>query len=133
MSPSRFQTNNLLYSFGEGYETRSDEEGFRGISGRNQSLSHDEDKIIHGNCPASWKRGEREGKSSKSDQAILEDIEGEALEDARTNNIADTLAHSVRISSQCRPDWDDFLKREHFDATRLWSGHITKSERMSRV
>ncbi|XP_071712104.1 uncharacterized protein [Rutidosis leptorrhynchoides] len=39
-------------SFGEGYATRSDEEGFGGIYGRNQSLSHDdEDKIVHGNSP----------------------------------------------------------------------------------
>ncbi|XP_076893715.1 uncharacterized protein LOC143545778 [Bidens hawaiensis] len=42
----------MSHSFGEGYATRSDEEGFGGIYGGNQSLSHeDEDKIIHGNSP----------------------------------------------------------------------------------
>ncbi|KAI3777291.1 hypothetical protein L1987_47090 [Smallanthus sonchifolius] len=42
----------MSHSFGEGYATRSDEEGFGGIYGRNQSLSRDdEDKIVHGNCP----------------------------------------------------------------------------------
>ncbi|XP_076895623.1 uncharacterized protein LOC143548302 [Bidens hawaiensis] len=42
----------MSHSFGEGYATRSDEEGFGGIYGGNQSLSHeDEDKIVHGNCP----------------------------------------------------------------------------------
>ncbi|XP_076938040.1 uncharacterized protein LOC143606009 [Bidens hawaiensis] len=42
----------MSHSFGEGYATRSDEEGFGGIYGGNQSLSHeDEDKIVHGNSP----------------------------------------------------------------------------------
>ncbi|KAL3813210.1 hypothetical protein ACJIZ3_014478 [Penstemon smallii] len=40
-----------MSSFGEGYATRSDEEGFGGIYGGNQSLSkEDEDKIVHGNA-----------------------------------------------------------------------------------
>ncbi|KAL8257197.1 hypothetical protein R6Q59_029238 [Mikania micrantha] len=43
----------MSYSFGEGYATRSDEEGFGGIYRGNQSLCRDddEDKIVHGNCP----------------------------------------------------------------------------------
>lgn len=42
----------MSHSFGEGYATRSDEEGFGGIYGGNQSLSHDdEDKDVHGNHP----------------------------------------------------------------------------------
>ncbi|XP_024978740.1 uncharacterized protein LOC112515976 isoform X2 [Cynara cardunculus var. scolymus] len=42
----------MSHSFGEGYATRSDEEGFGGIYGRNQSLSHeDEEKVVHGNSP----------------------------------------------------------------------------------
>lgn len=42
----------MSLSFGEGYATRSDEEGFGGVYGGKQSLSHeDEDKIVHGNCP----------------------------------------------------------------------------------
>ncbi|KAK9054231.1 hypothetical protein SSX86_025309 [Deinandra increscens subsp. villosa] len=42
----------MSHSFGEGYATRSDEEGFGGIYGGNQSLSHDdEEKIVHGNSP----------------------------------------------------------------------------------
>ncbi|KAI3500071.1 hypothetical protein L2E82_18452 [Cichorium intybus] len=42
----------MSHSFGEGYATRSDEEGFGGVYGGNQSLSHDdEDKVVHGNHP----------------------------------------------------------------------------------
>ncbi|KAJ0869004.1 hypothetical protein HanRHA438_Chr11g0484381 [Helianthus annuus] len=42
----------MSHSYGEGYATRSDEEGFGGTYGGNQSLSHeDEDKIVHGNSP----------------------------------------------------------------------------------
>ncbi|XP_060195586.1 uncharacterized protein LOC132624861 [Lycium barbarum] len=37
-----------MSSFGEGYATRSDEEGFGGIYGGNQEA---EEKIIHGNAP----------------------------------------------------------------------------------
>ncbi|MCD7454531.1 hypothetical protein HAX54_025152 [Datura stramonium] len=37
-----------MWSFGEGYTTRSDEEGFGGIYGGNQE---DEEKIVHGNTP----------------------------------------------------------------------------------
>lgn len=45
----------MSHSFGEGYATRSDEEGFGGVYGGNQSLSHeDEDKIVHGNCPGTF-------------------------------------------------------------------------------
>ncbi|KAL4582601.1 hypothetical protein LXL04_007156 [Taraxacum kok-saghyz] len=40
----------MSHSFGEGYATRSDDEGFGGIYGGTQSLSHDnEDKVVHGN------------------------------------------------------------------------------------
>lgn len=35
-----------MSSFGEGYATRSDEEGFGGIYGGNQE---DEEKVVHGN------------------------------------------------------------------------------------
>ncbi|KAJ0684031.1 hypothetical protein HanLR1_Chr11g0386731 [Helianthus annuus] len=47
------QTRDVMsHSYGEGYATRSDEEGFGGTYGGNQSLSHeDEDKIVHGNSP----------------------------------------------------------------------------------
>ncbi|KAM7516257.1 hypothetical protein LguiA_005840 [Lonicera macranthoides] len=40
-------------SFGEGYGTRSDEEGFGGTSGgTKQTLhKHDEDKVVHANSP----------------------------------------------------------------------------------
>nr|XP_043614736.1 uncharacterized protein LOC122586811 [Erigeron canadensis] len=42
----------MSHSFGEGYATRSDEEGFGGIYGGNQSLSNeDEDKIVNANSP----------------------------------------------------------------------------------
>ncbi|XP_009759264.1 uncharacterized protein LOC107788119 [Nicotiana tabacum] len=37
-----------MSSFGEGYATRSDEEGFGGIYGGNQDV---EEKIVHGNAP----------------------------------------------------------------------------------
>lgn len=39
-------------SFGEGYSTRSDEEGFGGIYSGNQSLpGGEQDKIVHGTSP----------------------------------------------------------------------------------
>ncbi|CAK9184251.1 unnamed protein product [Ilex paraguariensis] len=39
-------------SFGEGYATRSDDEGFGGIYGGKQSLpDKEDDKIVHGNSP----------------------------------------------------------------------------------
>ncbi|PWA81792.1 hypothetical protein CTI12_AA184770 [Artemisia annua] len=39
-------------SYGEGYATRSDEEGFGGTYGSNQSFSRDDtDKVAHGNSP----------------------------------------------------------------------------------
>ncbi|KAJ0507538.1 hypothetical protein HanIR_Chr11g0507291 [Helianthus annuus] len=42
----------MSHSFGEGYSTRSDEEGFGGTYGGKQSLSReDEDKVVHGNSP----------------------------------------------------------------------------------
>ncbi|KAI7739389.1 hypothetical protein M8C21_010732 [Ambrosia artemisiifolia] len=42
----------MSHSFGVAYATRSDDEGFGGTYGGNQSLSHDdEDKIVHGNSP----------------------------------------------------------------------------------
>lgn len=42
----------MSHSFGEGYATRSDEEGFGGIYGGNQSLPKTEtDKFIHENHP----------------------------------------------------------------------------------
>lgn len=40
-----------MSSFGEGYATRSDEEGFGGIYGGNQE---DEEKIVHGNTPGNY-------------------------------------------------------------------------------
>ncbi|ESW28932.1 hypothetical protein PHAVU_002G029900 [Phaseolus vulgaris] len=43
----------MSHSFGEGYATRSDEEGFGGIYGGKQSMPNTEkDKIIHENHPA---------------------------------------------------------------------------------
>ncbi|GAU18513.1 hypothetical protein TSUD_233850 [Trifolium subterraneum] len=39
----------MSHSFGEGYATRSDEEGFGGIYGGNQSLQ--KDKSVHENHP----------------------------------------------------------------------------------
>ncbi|MED6155672.1 hypothetical protein PIB30_007182 [Stylosanthes scabra] len=43
----------MSHSFGEGYATRSDEEGFGGIYGGNQSFPKTEtDKFIHENHPA---------------------------------------------------------------------------------
>jgi len=42
----------MSHSFGEGYATRSDEEGFGGIYGGKQSMPNTEkDKIIHENHP----------------------------------------------------------------------------------
>jgi len=42
----------MSHSFGEGYATRSDEEGFGGIYGGNQSMPKTEtDKFIHENHP----------------------------------------------------------------------------------
>lgn len=42
----------ISHSFGEGYATRCDEEGFGGIYGAKQSLSKTEtDKFIHENHP----------------------------------------------------------------------------------
>ncbi|KAL2552878.1 hypothetical protein Fot_06497 [Forsythia ovata] len=49
---SKNQRGETMASFGEGYATRSDEEGFGGVYGRKQSISkEDEDKIVHGNAP----------------------------------------------------------------------------------
>ncbi|KAG2720056.1 hypothetical protein I3760_02G018000 [Carya illinoinensis] len=45
----------MSHSFGEGYATRSDEEGYGGIYGRNQSFPQahtEQDKHIHENHPA---------------------------------------------------------------------------------
>ncbi|GKC35450.1 hypothetical protein Tco_1047834 [Tanacetum coccineum] len=62
----------MSHSFGEGYATRSDEEGFGGIYGGNQSLSReDADKVVHGNSPVARKRGQGEGKRSKPDLGQL--------------------------------------------------------------
>lgn len=45
----------MSHSFGEGYATRSDEEGFGGIYGGNQSIPKVEiDKEIHENHPGKW-------------------------------------------------------------------------------
>jgi hypothetical protein len=41
----------MSHSFGEGYATRSDEEGFGGIYGSNQSLPKPEEDAIHENHP----------------------------------------------------------------------------------
>ncbi|KAG7990162.1 hypothetical protein I3843_02G011500 [Carya illinoinensis] len=44
----------MSHSFGEGYATRSDEEGYGGIYGRNQSFPQahtEQDKHIHENHP----------------------------------------------------------------------------------
>lgn len=38
----------MSHSYGEGYSTRSDEEGFGGIYG------DDEDKDVHGNSPGTY-------------------------------------------------------------------------------
>lgn len=43
----------MSHSFGEGYATRSDEEGFGGVFSRNQSLPKtQQDQLIHENHPA---------------------------------------------------------------------------------
>lgn len=45
----------MSHSFGEGYATRSDEDGFGGIYGGNQSVPKIEiDKEIHENHPGKW-------------------------------------------------------------------------------
>ncbi|KAJ7944282.1 Late embryogenesis abundant protein [Quillaja saponaria] len=46
--------NVMSHSFGEGYATRSDEEGFGGTFSDNQSFPNkvDQDKLIHENHPA---------------------------------------------------------------------------------
>nr|XP_048334394.1 uncharacterized protein LOC107424585 isoform X1 [Ziziphus jujuba var. spinosa] len=42
----------MSHSFGEGYATRSDEEGFGGVYGGNQSIPKtEEDQLIHENHP----------------------------------------------------------------------------------
>ncbi|XP_022854340.1 uncharacterized protein LOC111375703 isoform X1 [Olea europaea var. sylvestris] len=49
---SKNQRGETIASFGEGYATRSDEEGFGGIYGGNQSISkEDDEKFVHGNAP----------------------------------------------------------------------------------
>ncbi|GLT61386.1 hypothetical protein SLA2020_340970 [Shorea laevis] len=50
--PKEITGDGMSHSFGEGYATRSDEEGFGGIYGRNQSIPKDKDKVIHENHPA---------------------------------------------------------------------------------
>ncbi|XP_065851672.1 uncharacterized protein [Euphorbia lathyris] len=48
----KFNEDVMSHSFGEGYATRSDEEGFGGIYGGNQKLPKvDVDKIIHESHP----------------------------------------------------------------------------------
>lgn len=45
----------MSHSFGEGYATRSDEEGFGGTNAGNQSLPKgEEEKIVHGNSPGTY-------------------------------------------------------------------------------
>ncbi|KAI4327589.1 hypothetical protein L6164_020029 [Bauhinia variegata] len=52
-NPSEKTGDVMSHSFGEGYATRSDEEGFGGIYSGNQSLPKTEtDKLIHENHPA---------------------------------------------------------------------------------
>ncbi|CAA3014455.1 Hypothetical predicted protein [Olea europaea subsp. europaea] len=46
---SKNQRGGCIDSFGEGYATRSDEEGFGGIYGRNSG--EDEETNVHGNAP----------------------------------------------------------------------------------
>ncbi|XP_054775896.1 uncharacterized protein LOC129284433 [Prosopis cineraria] len=51
--PNETPADVMSHSFGEGYATRSDEEGFGGIYGGNESASKIEaDKFIHENHPA---------------------------------------------------------------------------------
>ncbi|KAL0378127.1 UNVERIFIED_CONTAM: hypothetical protein Sradi_3118200 [Sesamum radiatum] len=48
----RSKTGDTMTSFGEGYATRSDEEGFGGIYGGNQYVVKDaDDKNAHANAP----------------------------------------------------------------------------------
>ncbi|GAB4849137.1 hypothetical protein Ancab_003946 [Ancistrocladus abbreviatus] len=42
----------MSHSFGEGYATRSDEEGFGGVYGGNESETIEGDRVIHENHPA---------------------------------------------------------------------------------
>lgn len=53
-NPNEKTGNVMSHSFGEGYSTRSDEEGFGGIYNANQSLPKDDDDkdVIHENHPA---------------------------------------------------------------------------------
>ncbi|KAK7406690.1 hypothetical protein VNO78_08320 [Psophocarpus tetragonolobus] len=52
-SEEKKQGDVMSHSFGEGYATRSDEEGFGGIYGGNESIPKtDTDKLIHENHPA---------------------------------------------------------------------------------
>lgn len=41
----------MSHPFGEGYATRSDEEGFGGTYGRKQSLKTEKDESVHENHP----------------------------------------------------------------------------------
>ncbi|KAJ8764320.1 hypothetical protein K2173_006060 [Erythroxylum novogranatense] len=52
-NPTEKEGDLMSHSFGEGYATRSDEEGFGGIYGGNQSIPDDDtDKKIHENHPS---------------------------------------------------------------------------------
>lgn len=45
----------MLNSFGDGYSTRSDEEGFGGTFSGNQSLSgREQEKIVNANAPGTF-------------------------------------------------------------------------------
>uniref|UniRef100_A0A2N9EPH7 Uncharacterized protein n=1 Tax=Fagus sylvatica TaxID=28930 RepID=A0A2N9EPH7_FAGSY len=52
LNPNQKTGDVMSHSFGEGYATRSDEEGFGGIYGSNQSLPKPEEDAIHENHPA---------------------------------------------------------------------------------
>ncbi|CAB4287657.1 unnamed protein product [Prunus armeniaca] len=54
-NPNQQKTGDAMsHSFGEGYATRSDEEGFGGVFSGNQSLpkTQQQDQLIHENHPA---------------------------------------------------------------------------------
>ncbi|KAL5557281.1 hypothetical protein UlMin_039517 [Ulmus minor] len=56
----------MSHSFGEGYATRSDEEGFGGVYGGNQSLRKPDDDAVHENHPGYDKSQGSEVKEKES-------------------------------------------------------------------
>ncbi|KAF2563446.1 hypothetical protein F2Q70_00019037 [Brassica cretica] len=66
MQKARNQTDVMSHSFGEGYATRSDEEGFGGTYGGNQTFQKDNNDKVHENHPDYDKT--HEGSEAKEKQ-----------------------------------------------------------------